>query len=140
MSSLVLDGHDLSDVIAIDTGAETGPAPIGYDSDFARVHGVLYALVSSGEFSQRALAVTDAVIALNAASYTAWYERSSLLGCMAHTSRRVKYRHTRIQFDLAQSHCCVPPGNTVVIVLLHCQVTVKQWQRYGLENLTSPPR
>mmetsp|Transcript_4952 Transcript_4952/g.13425 ORF Transcript_4952/g.13425 Transcript_4952/m.13425 type:complete len:239 (-) Transcript_4952:580-1296(-) len=70
------------DVTPLSTVLDEGPHPvveIDTSPQFRRAHALLYALLSAGERSQRALDLTREVIHLNNANYTAWHYRRQIL-------------------------------------------------------------
>ena len=63
------------DVCPIDCELADGPLPLAVievSAHFKEVHGLLYALIERNEVSDRVYRLTDEVIRLNSASYTAW--------------------------------------------------------------------
>ncbi|ODV92818.1 hypothetical protein CANCADRAFT_21957 [Tortispora caseinolytica NRRL Y-17796] len=72
--------YDYTDVVPVPQ--DDGPDPlcaIIYNDDYKETSGLLRALMKSGEASDRALAITSAVIALNPAHYTVWAYRIDIL-------------------------------------------------------------
>jgi protein farnesyltransferase/geranylgeranyltransferase type-1 subunit alpha len=65
---------------------DDGPEPLAvirYPSGFQEVHGYFRAIQQAGEFSERALEITQAVIQQNSANYTAWYYRRRCLKALS---------------------------------------------------------
>lgn len=70
------DKFDYSDVEPVPIEiSDNHVAQIMYTEEFKRVFGVLGALMGKEEYSERALALTEDALALNAANYTAWEYR-----------------------------------------------------------------
>ncbi|KAL0486724.1 farnesyltransferase/geranylgeranyltransferase type-1 subunit alpha [Acrasis kona] len=80
------DRSEWNDVTPIEQDDGPNPVvPIAYTDKFRDTMNYFRAVLKNNEISERALALTDEVINLNAANYTAWYYRRDLKEEMEYT-------------------------------------------------------